>query len=322
METKRSFSTDERQDAASEGHALPDGSYPVKNESDLRNAIQAFGRAKDKDAARRHIMKRARALGRTDLIPESWTSEKGYGEEMKIDEKAAVAVDADGAVTECPEGDVAACEYKNGDKVCGKCGAMASAAPEEAMEETEKKGEMCACESPTVDDKGMCEKCGMPVKIEKKDNEEQSEVLEEKTGEEEVVTEARGEEEESPMALDEKQLEILTLRDEHMKSLTGDIEVKSADGTDGGFLCSLERKVLPLDSAPCEGCSGGCHVEKGYPDLLMVEAIAKKTLGGEVLDSGYSGLTDLYLVDISRKDDQGEDEIIQAVYSGAGKLKG
>ena len=52
--------------------ALPDGSYPIKSESDLKNAIQAFGRAKDKEAAKRHIMKRARALGLENLIPSNW----------------------------------------------------------------------------------------------------------------------------------------------------------------------------------------------------------------------------------------------------------
>jgi hypothetical protein len=52
--------------------ALPDGSYPIKTEGDLKNAIQAFGRAKDKEAAKRHIMKRARALGLEKLIPSNW----------------------------------------------------------------------------------------------------------------------------------------------------------------------------------------------------------------------------------------------------------
>jgi hypothetical protein len=63
-----------REKYAKQGIALPDGSYPIKNVADLKNAIQAFGRAKESDRAkvRRHIRKRARALNRTDLIPDSW----------------------------------------------------------------------------------------------------------------------------------------------------------------------------------------------------------------------------------------------------------
>jgi hypothetical protein len=38
----------------------------------LRNAIQAYGRAKDKEATKLHIMKRARALKMESLIPANW----------------------------------------------------------------------------------------------------------------------------------------------------------------------------------------------------------------------------------------------------------
>ena len=72
MMRKRDFSSEEREEAADEGYALPDGSYPIKSVQDLKNAIQAYGRAKDKAAAKRHIIKRARALGETQLLPDSW----------------------------------------------------------------------------------------------------------------------------------------------------------------------------------------------------------------------------------------------------------
>jgi hypothetical protein len=52
--------------------ALPDGSYPITSEEDLRNAVQSYGRAKDKEAARLHIMKRAKDLGKENLIPPNW----------------------------------------------------------------------------------------------------------------------------------------------------------------------------------------------------------------------------------------------------------
>lgn len=75
METFGYVSKKSRDQAAEKGEALPDGSYPIRNESDLKNAIQAYGRSKESDRAkvRKHIMKRARALGKADLIPEDWT---------------------------------------------------------------------------------------------------------------------------------------------------------------------------------------------------------------------------------------------------------
>lgn len=72
---KREFSDKQRQSLASQGIALPDGSYPIANKSDLQNAIQAFGRAKDKKKAKKHIIRRAKALGHSDLIPENWNKQ-------------------------------------------------------------------------------------------------------------------------------------------------------------------------------------------------------------------------------------------------------
>ena len=66
------FSAEERKKLAEKGHALPDGSFPIRNKSDLRNAIQAYGRASNKSKAKAHIIKRARALGATDALPEGW----------------------------------------------------------------------------------------------------------------------------------------------------------------------------------------------------------------------------------------------------------
>lgn len=68
----RDFSVEERQRLAKSGEAMPDGSYPIVTREDLENAIQAIGRAKDPEMTKRHIRKRAKALGLTELIPESW----------------------------------------------------------------------------------------------------------------------------------------------------------------------------------------------------------------------------------------------------------
>lgn len=63
-----------RKRLAKEGKALPDGSFPIRNLVDLRNAVKAYGRAKvgSRAKVRRHIVKRARALDRPDLVPENW----------------------------------------------------------------------------------------------------------------------------------------------------------------------------------------------------------------------------------------------------------
>lgn len=80
---KREFSADERKSAAKEGAALPDGSFPIKTKGDLANAIKAYGRAKDKAAAKAHIIKRAKALGATDMLPKDWTEKVTETGEVK-----------------------------------------------------------------------------------------------------------------------------------------------------------------------------------------------------------------------------------------------
>jgi hypothetical protein len=68
------FSPAQRKALAKKGEALPDGAYPIRNEGDLKNAIKAFGRAKESERGdvKKHIIKRARALKKSDLIPETW----------------------------------------------------------------------------------------------------------------------------------------------------------------------------------------------------------------------------------------------------------
>lgn len=94
---KTDYSDDERSTMAANGEAEEDGSYPIKNEKDLDNAIHAYGRSKDKAKTKKHIIARAKALGLEDKIPEDWKStekvadngdESGKGEGT---EKGAVA---------------------------------------------------------------------------------------------------------------------------------------------------------------------------------------------------------------------------------------
>jgi uncharacterized membrane protein YkoI len=87
---KRAFTEDMRTQMAEEGKALPDGSFPISNVEDLKNAISAYGRAGDKEAAKKHIMKQAKALGQEKLIPANWVT----GGAKVVEEKSG-EVDSD-----------------------------------------------------------------------------------------------------------------------------------------------------------------------------------------------------------------------------------
>jgi hypothetical protein len=78
---KRDYSMDARRDMAASGMAMPDGSFPIANGGDLQNAIQSVGRASNYAAAKEHIVRRARALGMMDMLPEDWRNNatKGMG---------------------------------------------------------------------------------------------------------------------------------------------------------------------------------------------------------------------------------------------------
>lgn len=68
----KEFSGPKREKLAKSGKAMSHGGFPIENEADLRNAIKAIGRAKNPAAAKAHIIKRAKALGLTKLLPEAW----------------------------------------------------------------------------------------------------------------------------------------------------------------------------------------------------------------------------------------------------------
>jgi len=76
---KKDYSTAQRESMAENNTAMPDGSFPIANAKDLANAIQSVGRAKDYNAAKQHIMRRARALGLVDQLPEDWKNSARKG---------------------------------------------------------------------------------------------------------------------------------------------------------------------------------------------------------------------------------------------------
>lgn len=73
------FSPDERKKLAKEGKAMPDGSFPIRNEKDLRDAIKLASMAKNVSAAKSFIVKRSKQMDLEKLIPESWGIEKAKG---------------------------------------------------------------------------------------------------------------------------------------------------------------------------------------------------------------------------------------------------
>ncbi len=91
---KREFSQEQRDRAADSGAALPDGLFPIKNKQDLHNAIQAIGRAKNSAKAKAHIKSRARALGASDLIPDTWKRDDEQESDMTVEEIKKMLDDA------------------------------------------------------------------------------------------------------------------------------------------------------------------------------------------------------------------------------------
>lgn len=73
LEFSRDVGTKERKNLAKKGEAMPDGSYPIANTADLKNAIQAIGRAKNPIAVKAHIKHMAKKMGASDMIPGGWT---------------------------------------------------------------------------------------------------------------------------------------------------------------------------------------------------------------------------------------------------------
>lgn len=109
VEYKKAYSAEQRESMGKRGQAFRNGngewSYPIANESDLRNAIQAFGRAAEGDQGRlkAYIKRRARALGKADLIPDNWgekaMEEPVLPEEVQIYVKMLVELNQSDLIT-------------------------------------------------------------------------------------------------------------------------------------------------------------------------------------------------------------------------------
>lgn len=69
---EKDFSVEQREKLFKKGFAMPDGSFPISTTKDLENAIKAHGRAKDPEAVKKFIKKRAKEMNKISLIPKEW----------------------------------------------------------------------------------------------------------------------------------------------------------------------------------------------------------------------------------------------------------
>ncbi len=70
------YSVGERAEMAATGEALPDGSFPIRDREDLKNAVRLVGLGTNHstETVRRHIMRRAHAIGAAELVPANWNA--------------------------------------------------------------------------------------------------------------------------------------------------------------------------------------------------------------------------------------------------------
>ena len=238
-------------------------------------------------------------------------------------EKGILQVNAEGMATSCAASpDIKGCGYTDG-KVCGKCGAPAvfQQKGEDAEQPIEVKRK-----KPMVGDEATLE--AMPA------NRAETAHLQATESGDEFAPRIR---KKPKMVGDEATLEAMpanAAETAHLQAMhSGDefappepaavraaarkrriqsMGMKSEDISDDGFLCSIERKMHPQGGNVCSTCPGGCAPEGGLPTIMEIEGIAEEMFGGKVLDSGYGYASDLFLVQMERKDGR----VIEMMFDG------
>lgn len=66
------FNAKQRATLAAKGEAMPDGSYPIRNQQDLANAYKDYIRTGRNKAVAAHINTRAKALGVKSPVGETY----------------------------------------------------------------------------------------------------------------------------------------------------------------------------------------------------------------------------------------------------------
>lgn len=218
-----------------------------------------------------------------------------------MNEKATLKISANGDVVSCAKGaSPEECGYTGG-KVCGKCGAMAVMQKAKMVKPGMDDEENMEEDTPVEDmgEEGMPED-GMP---------------EEEMPEEEMPEEEMPEEDEEDMGKGYAgmgQMVTPKKRNEAKKRRLQSMGMKSLDLAAEGFLCAIERKMHALGGDVCAMCPGGCAPEGNLPTILEVEGLAEDMFNGKVLDSGYGYASDLFLVEMQRKDGK----VIEVIFDG------
>lgn len=217
-----------------------------------------------------------------------------------VEEKAVVKIDADGEVMKCAKGMASGdCGYKAGAKVCGACGAMAVEAKALVDEEMDDEEDDVAVDADAEDDAAEGE-------MDDEETDEKGWLTRRvrrgmKAGEEEMTSEDEEDAAPATAPTDEEE-EAMAMRKRMRQNRMNSMGVKSADFDDNAYVCAFERKMHSGGASVCENCPGGCAPEGNLPGLLDVEGIAEDMFSGKVLDSGYSDMAELYVVDVERKD--------------------
>lgn len=81
------FTEKQRKRLARTGAAMKDGSFPITDSEDLKNAVRSIDRAKDVPAAKAHIKARATALAITRHLPKSWRGVANESNLFRFDDK-------------------------------------------------------------------------------------------------------------------------------------------------------------------------------------------------------------------------------------------
>jgi hypothetical protein len=90
---KAKYDAADRKRMAGSGAAMEDGSYPIADKEDVTSAVRAVGRGgADHDAIRRHVIKRAKAVGASSEIPDNWAAD-GSLKEAPVAKSDPVAKD-------------------------------------------------------------------------------------------------------------------------------------------------------------------------------------------------------------------------------------
>jgi hypothetical protein len=106
---KAKYNADQLKEMAGNGHAMPDESYPIEDSEDVHNAVRAVGRGENNShaAIRRHVMARARALGESSQIPDTWSADGSLKEPAAVAKADADEGTGSDPLLAEPEGDTA-----------------------------------------------------------------------------------------------------------------------------------------------------------------------------------------------------------------------